>query len=143
MKILFPVEVFYPSQAGGPANSVYYLTKYLDKNKFEPVIVATDKGLAPQAARDHWTENESGRVIFLKTRNLRFPLSALLATLKQIRSADVVHVSSIFFPTAFLAALAASVLKKKLRFRSVASLILTACSARAFANGLFFSPTGR
>jgi hypothetical protein len=114
MRILFPLEVFYPSQAGGPANSVYYLTKYLDKNKFEPIIVATDKGLAPDVARNEWTENESGRVTFVKTRSLRFPFRAMLATLRKVPSADVVHVSSIFFPTAFIATLAACVLKKKL-----------------------------
>jgi hypothetical protein len=114
MRILFPLEVFYPSQAGGPANSVYYLTKNLDKNKFEPVIVATDKGLALGISRNTWNETESGLVTFVKTRSLRFPIRAMLATLRKVPSADVVHVSSIFFPTAFVAALAAFVLKKKL-----------------------------
>jgi hypothetical protein len=114
MKILIPVEVFYPSQAGGPANSVYYLTKNLDKSRFDPMIVATDRGLASDVARNKWIDNESGRVIFVKTRYSLLPFRAALATLKKIRSSDVVHLSSIFFPTAFVAAFAAHLLKKKL-----------------------------
>lgn len=141
MKILFPLEVFYPSQAGGPANSVYYLTKYLDKDKFEPIIVATDKGLSSDTARNTWVANESGLVIFVTTRSLRFPLRAILATLRKIPSAEVVHLSSIFFPTAFVAALAASLLKKKSSFRSVVNWIRTECGVRGYANGHFYSCT--
>jgi hypothetical protein len=114
MKILFPVEVFYPSQAGGAANSVHYLTKHLDRNRFEPVIVATDKGLQQEVERNKWLDKESGRVRYVKTRSLSFPIRAAIASLKTMRRADVVHISSIFFPTAFISALAASVLKKKL-----------------------------
>ena len=114
MKIVFPVEVFYPSQAGGAANSVYFLTKHLDKNRFEPVVVATDKGLQPEVERNRWIANECGRVQYVRTRSLRFPFRAALASLKQLKGADVVHLSSIFFPTAFLTASAACLLKKKL-----------------------------
>jgi hypothetical protein len=114
MKILFPVEVFYPSQAGGAANSVHFITKYLDKDEFEPMIVATDKGLQPHVERNKWISNEDGRVIYVRTRSLRSPVRAAITTLKQMFAADVVHISSIFFPTAFISALAASLLKKKL-----------------------------
>jgi hypothetical protein len=114
MKILKPVEVFYPSQAGGAANSVYYLTKYLDPDKFETVIVATDKGLQNDVPRNRWIESQSGRVRYVKTRSLIFPIRAAINSLLSMRDADVVHVASIFFPTAFISALAACGLKKKL-----------------------------
>ena len=114
MKIYYPVEVFYPSQAGGTANVLRYLTKHLDRDRFDCTIVATDKGLPHEIARNEWSENESGRVIFVKTRSLRFPIRAALVSLRNLFRADIVHISSIFFPTAFTTALAACVLKKKL-----------------------------
>jgi hypothetical protein len=114
MKILKPVEVFYPSQAGGAANSVYYLTKHLDPQRFESVIVATDKGLQADVRRNQWIENQSSRVRYVKTRALIFPVRAAINSLLNLRNADVVHVASIFFPTAFISAVAAYVLKKKL-----------------------------
>jgi len=114
MKILNPVEVFYPSQAGGAANSVYYLTKYLDSQRFETVIVATDKGLPHDVPLNKWIEGQSSRVRYVKTRSLIFPLRAAIDSLLNMRDADVVHVASVFFPTAFISALAARVLKKKL-----------------------------
>jgi hypothetical protein len=114
MKILMPVEVFYPSQAGGAANSVHFITKYLDKDKFEIVVVATDKGLEQNVPRNRWLDNESGRVQYVRTRSLRFPIRAALNSLFNMRQADVVHAASIYFPTALISVIAASVLKKKL-----------------------------
>ena len=42
MKVFYPLQVFYPSQAGGTSNTVYWLTKNLVKEGFEPVLVASD-----------------------------------------------------------------------------------------------------
>ena len=114
MKILYPLEVFYPSQAGGVANSVHFVTKNLDKSRFSPTIVATDKGLQPNVERNKWFESEDGKVIYIKTRSLRFPLRAAWQSLRNILSPDIVHVSSIFFPTALISATASCLLKKKL-----------------------------
>jgi glycosyltransferase involved in cell wall biosynthesis len=113
MKVFFPVEVFYPSQAGGPANSVYWLTKELVNEGYEPVIVASDKGLANGHPRNRWVENEAGRVIHVKTRWLNFPIGQTLRSLANLGSADVVHLSSVFYPAAFATAFAARALKKK------------------------------
>jgi hypothetical protein len=113
MKILFPVEVFYPSQAGGAANSVHYFTKHLDPSRFEKTVVATDKGLPAEVERNKWRETDDGRVMFVRTRSLRFPIRAAWRSLRNIRNADVVHLSSLYFPTAFISAIAAYLLKKK------------------------------
>ena len=114
MKIFYPVEVFYPSQAGGAANSVRYITRHLDRDRFDCTIVATDKGLPENITRNEWRESDDGRVIFVKTRSLRFPIRAAFVSLRNLFRADIVHISSIFFPTAFTTALAARLLKKKL-----------------------------
>ena len=121
MKIFFPLEVFYPSQAGGPANSVYWLTKSLLNEGFEPIVVASDKGLDADFPRNRWSENEAGKVIHVRTRFLHFPLGQTLYALRNFLRADIVHISSIFYPTGFIVAFAARALKKKLYGRRVVS----------------------
>ena len=113
MRIFFPVQVFYPSQAGGPANSVYWITKQLVNQGFEPVIVASDMGLANGYPRNRWVENEAGRVIHVKTRWQNFPIGQTLTSLANFGRSDVIHLSSVFYPAAFVTAFLAKTLKKK------------------------------
>ena len=113
MKVFYPLQVFYPSQAGGTSNTVYWLTKNLVKHGFEPVLVASDLGLEPGFPVNQWSQNESGRVIYVRTRFTNFPLHQTLYALRHFRSADVVHISSIFYPAAFVTAIAARLLGKK------------------------------
>jgi hypothetical protein len=95
MKIFFPLEVFYPSQAGGPANSIYWLTKNLVKEGFEPIIVASDKGIKNGFPLNRWIENEAGRVIHVRTRSLRFPVGQTVRSLLNFYRADVAKCAQI------------------------------------------------
>jgi len=114
MRILFPVQVFYPSQAGGPANSVYWLAKSLKRHGIEPVVVATDDGLGPGTERNAWSEGEAGKVIFVRTRVLYLPFFQILLALRELLRSDAVQISSMFFPTAFIVGVAARLLGKPL-----------------------------
>ena len=114
MKIFFPLEVFYPSQAGGPANTIYWITKNLKNHGFETVIVATDKGIQSDVPLNKWRETGGGRAIYIKTRFLHFPFYQTIISLRNFYKADVVHISSFFFPAAFVTAFAARFLKKKI-----------------------------
>ena len=114
MKILFPVEVFFPSQAGGPANTVYWLAKNLKERGFEPTIVASNKGINSNIPLNQWQDGLAGRQIFVKTTFLHFPFAQTLTSFARIVTADVVHLSSFFYPAAFLSALAARVLGKRI-----------------------------
>jgi glycosyltransferase involved in cell wall biosynthesis len=114
VRVLFPVEVFYPSQAGGAANSVYWIAKFIAARGFEPTVIASDKGLAPEVPTNRWTEGEAGRVMYVRTASLTVPLGQTVRSLMHVRRADVVHVASLFYPTAFLTAFAATALGKKL-----------------------------
>jgi glycosyltransferase involved in cell wall biosynthesis len=113
MKVFFPLEVFYPSQAGGTSNAVYWLTKNLVKQGFEPVIVASDEGLPPGVPLNRWSENEAGRAVYVRTRHVHFPITQTLYSLWHFRNADVVHLSSVFYPAAFITGIAARLLGKK------------------------------
>lgn len=114
MKIFFPLEVFYPSQAGGPANTTYWITKNLQNRGFETVIVATDKGIQPEVSLNKWLKTDGGTAIYIKTRLLNFPLYQTIISLLNFYKADIVHISSFFFPTSFVTAFAARLLKKKM-----------------------------
>ncbi len=114
MKIFFPLEVFYPSQAGGPANTTYWITKNIQNHGFEPVIVATDKGIQTHIPLNKWLKTDGGQAIYVKTRFLNFPLYQTVISLLNFYKADIVHISSFFFPTSFVTAFAARILKKKL-----------------------------
>lgn len=114
MKVFYPVEVFYPSQAGGTANALYWLTKNLVKSGFEPIIVASNKGIDEGVRLNEWIEDESGRSIFIRTRFLHVPVRQTIKCLRTIRQADIVHLSSVFYPAAFLTGMAARILRKKI-----------------------------
>ena len=118
MKIFFPVEVFYPSQAGGPANTIYWMTKNISKHGFEPIIVATDEGIQKKVPLNKWMQMDGGNAIYIKTRFLHFPFYQIIISLLNFYRADIVHISSFFFPTAFITAFAARLLKKKMVWSS-------------------------
>lgn len=113
MKVFFPLEVFYPSQAGGTSNTVYWLTKNLARHGFEPVLVASDKGIGPGFPLNCWRDTDAGRVIHVRTRHLNFPLGQTWYALRHFHRSDIVHISSVFYPTAFITAIAARILGKK------------------------------
>lgn len=114
MKILFPVEIFYPSQVGGPANTVYFLTKHLLNNGHEPIVIATDSGIASDIKRNEWIKNEAGQITYVSTGHIYFPLRQTLTSLWNLRKADAVHFSSFLFPTAFITGIAARLMGKKI-----------------------------
>ncbi len=114
MKIFFPVQVFFPSQAGGPANTVYWLAKNLRSRGFKPTIIATDQGIGPETPLNKWIVKDAGSVIYVQTRFSYFPLRQTFLSLRTFFRSDVVHLSSFFFPTAFVTGLAARVLGKKI-----------------------------
>ena len=114
MKIFFPLEVFYPSQAGGPANSIYWLTKNLARHGFEPIVVSTGKGIKEPFVFDRWSESEAGRVIYVRTRTSLLPFRQILHSLGNFYRADVVQLSSVFYPAAFATGFAARLFGKKI-----------------------------
>lgn len=114
MKIFFPLQVFFPSQAGGPANTIYWITKNLVKQGHQCVVVATNDGIQHGVPLGQWLEKDYGKVIYVKTQFLLFPISQICISLKNFRHADVVHLSSLFFPTAFITAFVARIFKKQI-----------------------------
>jgi glycosyltransferase involved in cell wall biosynthesis len=112
LRILFVVQVFYPSQAGGPANSVYWIAKHLDKSQFEPVIVSGDLGLGEEIERDEWMNNEAGEVIYVSTGGQKNSIRQTLVALRRLASVDIVQLSSLFYPPSLFIGMAARMMGK-------------------------------
>lgn len=104
MKILYPILSFYPSQSGGPSNSVYWLTKALQANGVMCSISTTDEGISKKhnIKLNKWIEKDYGVVKYQKNLFRYFPFRTLFTTLSQVKSIDLIHFSSIFYPLTWL-----------------------------------------
>src|SRR5690554_5513444 len=95
MKILFPITIYYPSQVGGPANTIYWHCKALKNNNENPIIVTTDSGINDERLiRNSFQSTVSGDVIY--TENKTINLQAFKEIRNNLKHADVVHLNSLF-----------------------------------------------
>ena len=112
--ILFPIGSLYPSQAGGPSNSVYWVAKALKAKGFRITFVTTDLGISGNIALDEWVETDYGRVIYLRTKIHYLPLRLIWFTLRALPQHQFVHLTSLFYPASLVIAFAAYILGKKI-----------------------------
>ncbi|REG77484.1 glycosyltransferase [Algoriphagus antarcticus] len=97
MKIFHPLLCYYPSQAGGPANTLYWLNSALDSSEFEAIVLSTDFGLDAKVSLDLLsveTSTPSQEVQFVNNKGKDF----LKIGMKFISESDIVQFSSLFFP---------------------------------------------
>lgn len=95
MKILFPIGTLYPSQQGGPSNTVYWMAKGLVKNGVEVTCVATNI-LTQGVPSDKWLSTDYGEVIYCSTRHAMFPVRMMWESFKKLIHCDVVQLTSVF-----------------------------------------------
>tara|TARA_Y100001970_G_scaffold204996_1_gene249612 strand:+ start:1633 stop:2754 length:1122 start_codon:yes stop_codon:yes gene_type:complete len=94
MKILFPLLAFYPSQVGGPANTIYWLTNELNKKGVNTTIVTTCIGINSEIQKNKFI-NQDNRKIFYGSRN-QYSLKTLCAAISEIKKNDVIHINGLF-----------------------------------------------
>jgi glycosyltransferase involved in cell wall biosynthesis len=104
LKILFPTGSFYPAQTGGPDNSVYWLTKALTRQNTDVRIVSTTRGLPETVQHNQWQQQPFGRIIYTNNWVHYLPFRLLQKAQRQLREADVLHLTMIFYPVSFLMA---------------------------------------
>ncbi len=104
MKILFSIAYFYPSQKGGPANSIYWLAKALKNKGVQNTIVTTDAGVQSNSIpAGQWIQTEAGSVIYIKERNYTLWPKLIRTSIAQVKKSDIVHLTSLFaFPSLIL-----------------------------------------
>ena len=97
MKILFPLEYYYPSDIGGPANALYWHTQMLKKNGIDSVVVTSDVGTETKGIKsDEWIIDGNSKLIYCSGGRLSFKI--FRNTLKEIGKCDAVHLSSVCYP---------------------------------------------
>ena len=97
MKILFPLENYYPSDIGGPANALYWHTQMLKKNGIDSVVVTSDVGTETKGIKsDEWIIDGNSKLIYCSGGRLSFKI--FRNTLKEIGKCDAVHLSSVCYP---------------------------------------------
>lgn len=96
MKILFPIGAFYPSQIGGPCNTLYWHTCALKTQGFQPTILTTNTGIYQNTLiLNKWDQKKCGRVYY--TNNDLFSKWRYFKQLfKEVKNTDLIHLNSLF-----------------------------------------------
>jgi glycosyltransferase involved in cell wall biosynthesis len=113
MHIFHSVYAYYPAQYGGPSNSIYWLAKALIRRGHRVSVGATVVGLPEGVARNCWNETEYGRVMYSDTSIPYLSFRQIRAAWSVLKKADVVHLNTLFLPSAYLIGLIAVVSGKK------------------------------
>jgi glycosyltransferase involved in cell wall biosynthesis len=109
MTIYYPLLSYYPSQNGGPANTLYWLHNELEKHNIKCIVTSTDLGIPVDLIIEKNTWGKNNEVEFVKQGILNFLNKKQFA---KIKSSNIIHFSSIFFPPT-LPILFYSLIKKK------------------------------
>ncbi len=114
VKILFPIGTLYPSQHGGPSNTIYWHAKALHKAGFEPICISTSLGVpAGSVPCDQWIESDYGKVRYTSEMFHSLPFRLIFHSLRHLPSSDVVHLTSLFYPPSFIVGLIAVLFGKE------------------------------
>jgi glycosyltransferase involved in cell wall biosynthesis len=110
MKIYFPVLCYFPSQAGGPANTIFWLNEELARVGCSCSVTSTFFGLNNSEEINFQLYHPLNSVRFVKRISGFFRLSEV----KRIVSCDIIHFSSLFFKPTFFFIVLAFLLKKEI-----------------------------
>lgn len=95
MKIYFPIGAFYPSQIGGPCNTLFWHTCALTSKGIDIEITTTALGIKEGIVEhDKVLEKECGTVYYGASLSISYPI--LKQILSGIRSSDIIHLNSLF-----------------------------------------------
>lgn len=106
MTLLYPIGSFFPSQTGGPNNSLYWMTKALIKyGRIKVIVVTSNEGQDKiKIEFNKWLETDYGNVIYNTERIHYLPLKLIFRALKNTLKADAIHLTSIFYPPSWITA---------------------------------------
>ncbi|NID12790.1 glycosyltransferase [Fibrivirga algicola] len=107
MHILYPIGTFYPAQSGGPSNSVYWLAKAMVREGVRVTVVATATDQPGSTPRHCWVSSDAGRVRYVPSRFHNLPLGAIQQAWRLFPTADIVHLTSLFYPLSLVLGLLA------------------------------------
>jgi glycosyltransferase involved in cell wall biosynthesis len=115
LKILIPIGFFYPAENGGPALTLYWITKGLKNLDVDVNVITTLNGIEHGVITpNEWVETEAGNVIYLTTGNPNYSLRYIYYTLRSIKKFDIIVITSLFALSSLVFVIFAQILKKKI-----------------------------
>lgn len=95
LKIFLPIGAYYPSQIGGPCNTLYWHSNALKNKGVNVDVVTTSLGIhRDTVVVDKPIHDELGSVYYGSTTSISFPV--IKQIVKGIKSADIIHLNSLF-----------------------------------------------
>lgn len=114
MRVLFPLDLYYPSKIGGPANTLYWLCKALVKKGHSVIVVSTRKGIDDgHVELDKWLEVDGIQTRYCGTTS-KFPFKIVHHSVKRLGTVDTVVFSSICYVPNFIIGLIALIRGKRI-----------------------------
>lgn len=103
MRVLIPLGLFYPSRLGGPANTLYWLSKALVRSGVEITVITTNNYIDSKDIEfDKWIEIDGIRVRYCTTRS-KLSFKIIWYSLKEVKKNDFILFSSIcYLPNFFI-----------------------------------------
>ncbi|TYC08805.1 glycosyltransferase [Bizionia gelidisalsuginis] len=94
MNIFFPLNAFYPSQIGGPCNTLYWHCVALKNNDVQSTIITTTVGIKDKVVADKWLQLDCGDVFYGTKGVMSFKTRKRLNN--EISKTDILHMNSLF-----------------------------------------------
>ena len=118
MRVFISSGLFYPSKLGGPAKTLYWLSKGLIYKGIAVSVVTSNNWIQDGLVEiDVWTEINDIRVRYCTAKS-KLPLNVIFHSAKELLKCDVVLLSSLFFIPSFFIALIAAYTSKKIIWSS-------------------------
>jgi glycosyltransferase involved in cell wall biosynthesis len=95
MKIFFPIGAFYPSQIGGPCNTIYWHARALSKKGMQVNICTSTLGIDRDVVPENVKLHTDYGTVFYGSGNYNTPSIAKIAV-SEVEYADIVHLNSFF-----------------------------------------------
>jgi len=124
--IFYPLLCYYPSQAGGTANAIFWLNNTLDKNNFSCEVISTQFGLVKSIDSKNYSKNH--KAIFLRYKGLSY----IKYSFKKLKNSEIVQFSSLFFPPTLPILILAILRNKTIIISPRGELYNAAISQKAF-----------
>jgi len=114
MNLLISTALFYPSRLGGPANTLYWLSKALVKAGVQVTVVTTDSHIeSGNVEPDKWVDVEGIRVRYCSSKGAML-LKELWHTWLEMKSCDTVMLCDMFQRQVLAVAFMARIRSKKI-----------------------------
>lgn len=114
LNLLISTALFYPSRLGGPANTLYWLSKALVKAGVQVTVVTTDSHIEPgKVESNKWSDMEGIKVRYCSSKGAML-LKELWQTWREMKNCDTVMLCDMFQRQVLAVAFMARLRRKKI-----------------------------